>query len=348
MDVQIQPLDHGDSTQRQEGLSYKFQRLRERLRQAILSGELNGKLPGERSLAERFDANPKTLSKALTDLAAEGLLERSIGRGTYVKGSCRTEPGGGRWMILCDTGRTDTALARAFQQACPGSEVVDGPQKLRPSFLNQFDTVIDLSGGSLSHLHRTFLVRGMSVLLIGRESEPYRTHGVTLDRAYAAGTLARDLLLGGHRSILVLEDQGQTAVSRAVRTTAARYEPCAAVQSCGIEELATHLNQGISAILCDGTELAEQARALLATRPSSPELRLVAVGVCEGLAPCTGIFVTPGEVVQAAAQLMAEARIHHPTTLWLSGTYVDRGTARAAAELRLETALPQPTVALSA
>src|SRR5215211_3802276 len=72
-------------------LSYKFQRLREKLRAAILSGEFQGKLPGERALAQRFNVNAKTLSKALTDLAAEGLLDRSIGRGTYVKGSA---PGG--------------------------------------------------------------------------------------------------------------------------------------------------------------------------------------------------------------------------------------------------------------
>src|SRR5689334_12930390 len=67
-------------------LSYKFQRLRERLREAIVSGQLHGKLPGERELARMFKANPKTLSKALTDLAGEGLLDRSEGRGTYVKG----------------------------------------------------------------------------------------------------------------------------------------------------------------------------------------------------------------------------------------------------------------------
>src|SRR3954470_21421446 len=67
-------------------LSYKFQRLREKLRSAIATGELNGKLPGERQLARRFRVNAKTLSKALTDLAAEGLLERSIGRGTFVRG----------------------------------------------------------------------------------------------------------------------------------------------------------------------------------------------------------------------------------------------------------------------
>src|SRR5436309_9081279 len=90
-------------TQRGERLSYKFQRLRERLREAVASGELSGKLPGERELAKRFKANPKTLSKALTDLAAEGLLDRSIGHGTYVRGSApATEQLANRRLILAD------------------------------------------------------------------------------------------------------------------------------------------------------------------------------------------------------------------------------------------------------
>src|ERR1700722_18351557 len=84
----------------ESALSYKFQRLREKLRQAISSGELNGKLPGERALAKRFHVNAKTLSKALTDLAAEGILDRSIGRGTYVKGSAPQPSTQGRWLLL--------------------------------------------------------------------------------------------------------------------------------------------------------------------------------------------------------------------------------------------------------
>ena len=65
-------------------LSYKFQRLRERIRRSILSGEFTGRLPGERALAERYCANAKTINKALGDLAADGLVVRHIGRGTFV------------------------------------------------------------------------------------------------------------------------------------------------------------------------------------------------------------------------------------------------------------------------
>src|SRR5262245_31353394 len=92
---------HPHESQTSAKLSYKFQRLREKLRAAIASGELAGKLPGERQLARRFHVNAKTLSKALTDLAAEGLLDRSIGRGTFVKGTDSAIPAAApdRWLV---------------------------------------------------------------------------------------------------------------------------------------------------------------------------------------------------------------------------------------------------------
>src|SRR5262245_54290204 len=103
--------DHGQDAR----LSYKFQRLRERLRSAIAPGELSGKLPGERQLSRRFRVNAKTLSKALTDLAAEGLLERSIGRGTFVRGQqaaadASTEE---KWLLICDPEQLHTPVVQA-------------------------------------------------------------------------------------------------------------------------------------------------------------------------------------------------------------------------------------------
>src|ERR1700759_704257 len=106
-----------EPTKPDSGLSYKFQRLREKLRQAIASGELSGKLPGERQLAKRFHVNAKTLSKALTDLAAEGLLDRSIGRGTFVKGSGGAIAGeSDRWLVLCDPDQVGSAVIEYLRQ----------------------------------------------------------------------------------------------------------------------------------------------------------------------------------------------------------------------------------------
>src|SRR5205807_2253176 len=131
---------------RQTGMSYKFQRLREKLRRAIETGELSGKLPGERSLARRFHVNAKTLSKALTDLAAEGLLDRSIGRGTYVKGSAPASPAqSGKWLVLCAPEDESPCILEHLRAACPELQTVPCGREMRPSFLNQFTAVINLT-----------------------------------------------------------------------------------------------------------------------------------------------------------------------------------------------------------
>src|SRR5688572_5712964 len=113
-------------------MSYKFQRLREKLRHAIASGELSGKLPGERALARRFHVNAKTLSKALTDLAAEGVLDRSIGRGTYVKGQAPASSAATkRWLVLCDPEDADSCLVRLLKEAEPDLHVATDVTDMR-------------------------------------------------------------------------------------------------------------------------------------------------------------------------------------------------------------------------
>ena len=56
------------------------------LRDLIAGGELRpgGRLPPERSLAERLKVNRATLRKALARLEAEGAITRHVGRGTFV------------------------------------------------------------------------------------------------------------------------------------------------------------------------------------------------------------------------------------------------------------------------
>jgi len=94
-------LDSSDSNS--DGLprlSYKFQRLREEIRVAILRGEFRHRLPGERVLGRRYGANAKTVNKALCDLTGEGLLVRHIGRGTFVAAG-RWQGGDSRQSYTC-------------------------------------------------------------------------------------------------------------------------------------------------------------------------------------------------------------------------------------------------------
>src|SRR5688572_2727685 len=177
-------------------MSYKFQRLREKLRAAIASGELSGKLPGERALAKRFHVNAKTLSKALTDLAAEGVLDRSIGRGTYVKGTAPAPGGGGRWLLLCDEDDADALiLLEHLRRANPDTQSTCGGPAARPSFLNAFSAVIDAASATPEAFLRDLVVRNLNVVAVGREPRMYSMHAVLVDTALGAARIGRDLIL---------------------------------------------------------------------------------------------------------------------------------------------------------
>ena len=149
------------------GLSYKFQRLREKIRQAVASGELVGKLPGERTLAKRFHVNAKTLSKALTDLAAEGVLDRSIGRGTYVKGHGPTKASAKQQLLVCDPDQTTWDVVRLVQTDHPETDIVSDVSSLRPSFLNQFNAVIDLATATPDAFCAISWCRNIPVVVVG-------------------------------------------------------------------------------------------------------------------------------------------------------------------------------------
>ena len=66
----------------------KHQMIEEKLRDMILAGEgvsSNGKLIGERDLAERFGTSRTTLRKAIDSLCNQGMLISLHGKGTFVK-----------------------------------------------------------------------------------------------------------------------------------------------------------------------------------------------------------------------------------------------------------------------
>jgi GntR family transcriptional regulator len=63
----------------------KYHRIYLLLREQLGDGSLAGTLPGEVALAARFGVARVTVRKALEQLAAEGLVERSPGRGTVAR-----------------------------------------------------------------------------------------------------------------------------------------------------------------------------------------------------------------------------------------------------------------------
>ncbi len=310
-------------------LSYKFQRLREQIRRAISSGEFRGKLPGERQLARRFRVNAKTLSKALTDLAGEGLLDRSIGRGTFVKGAVEQHPSGDRWLIICDPAQASANVIRMLQQANPNSQVVTSASNLRPSYLNQFKAVVNFSWETSYEFLRSLVVRNLNVVLVNREPKMLSINSVLVDRAPGAWSLARDLLLWGHRRLLAIEAREQTEVSDAVRNAVRQYDSRAIVQCAQPAEAPDAISRdGITAIICGALPLAKETRQVLdqhgVEMPARVSLGAVAAGI--GQYPCSGYYVPAESKAEAILQLLRDPLVKRPATLWLRGQYVDLGT----------------------
>jgi len=311
------------------GLSYKFQRLRERLRLAVSNGELSGKLPGERQLARKFRVNAKTLSKALTDLAAEGLLDRSIGRGTFVKGAAPSDQArSGRYVIVCEPGHEEDAVVSQLLQICPKALLAANVAALRPSFLNQFEAVIDLTPGISEKFLRDMQVRGMRVVAVNREPDVHSVDTVAVDCALGAASMARDLILGGHRRIAVVESMARSIAGEAAMRTAARYSPAGVVSVCGEDGLTTALNSGATAIICDAVPCAQRVRTTLEKSGLriGIDLSLAAIGTCDTNFPCSGQYVDCTVVAQTIADLLTANSTARPTMIWLAPKWVDRGT----------------------
>jgi len=289
----------------QSSLSYKFQRLREKLRQAVASGELSGKLPGERTLAKRFHVNAKTLSKALTDLAAEGLLERSIGRGTYVKGSAPQVSGGKRWLVLCDAEQAGWEIIQLLRNAQPDLEILTEISSVRPSFLNQFNAVIDLAPETPDAFIRDLVVRNIPVVVVGKEPKTYSTHSVAFDGQLGVSLLGRDLLLAGHRRLAAVEPRGCTVVASSLRLAANRYVPDATVDTCIPEDVPAMVDSGITAFVCQNVELASLIKPQLDNLGIAIPQRvsLAAVGSISDRSARQRILHVPGR----------KSRCHHPT-----------------------------------
>jgi DNA-binding GntR family transcriptional regulator len=54
------------------------------LRARISSGELSGRIPSIKSLAQEYEVSHRTVERALSTLKAEGLVVSLIGKGYYV------------------------------------------------------------------------------------------------------------------------------------------------------------------------------------------------------------------------------------------------------------------------
>lgn len=319
---------HGHSAEddSRAGMSYKFQRLREKIRTAIVTGELTGKLPGERLLARRFHVNAKTLSKALTDLAAEGLLDRSIGRGTYVKGAGPAVERDERWLLLTDAANIESPVVQAIRRINAVAQIANSSVEMRPSFLNPFSAVVNLAADTDESLLRDLIVRNIPIVAVHQQPKNYSTHCVIADSQLGATRLGRDMALGGHRKIAAVEQLGSTQFSSALRQSVSRFDPDAVVEVCSHDDFGHVLKAGATAIACASEELARHVINRLRNMAGHSHISVSAVGVIDAAPPCNGYFCSAAQFAEAVAGLLREPPTSRPATLWLVGAQYDSGT----------------------
>jgi hypothetical protein len=260
-------------------------------------------------------------------LAAEGLLQRSIGRGTFVKGHPSTVVSE-KWLLICDADQVHSPVVQAIAQANPGAQIATDITSVRPSFINPFKAVIDFADTTPDLFLRDLIVRNIQVIAVGREPRTYSSHAVLVDRALGASLLARDLMLGGHTRFFAVERSRQTLIIDAIRRCAARYCPEATVDNGDPRDVPAAIESGATAFICGTRPYAIQVRQQLERQGIAipGRVSLAAVGTGWGEPPCSGYFVHSSQKSESILQLLREKGSHRPVTLWLTGSFIDAGT----------------------
>jgi DNA-binding LacI/PurR family transcriptional regulator len=187
---------------------------------------------------------------------------------------------------------------------------------------------VDLAAATPEAIVRDLLVRGIPVMAVGQEPRTYSVNGVFLDSMLGAAHLTRQLILGGHRHFLAVEERARITVADAIRQTASRYCDDYCVDACPAADVAQAVEYGATACICDSVRAATRVlESLDRAGIAVPEkLSVAAIGWSEKDYPCTGYYVDPRRQAEAVAEILDNGHCGRPTTLWLTGLLVDRQT----------------------
>ncbi len=267
-----------------ERLRYKFQRLRETIRQAIESGDLKRRLPGERELARRFGVNAKTIGKALADLTTEGMLVRRVGRGTFVAGQenrDRVVGSSRRYLWLASSRLEREYVEFMFEIARKrlgamghliSLEYVEPDRRgeipercLELSRLRSLAGMVLFSAAPSRALLADLWRRHLQIVLCNARSLSIKASCVIADYAMGAFELSEHFAQLGHEQIqLVLDRQAKWSsapAQRGYRTAMGRYglEPLAVLQGAADAPVALPDSAAAcSAVVCVGGRIADQ------------------------------------------------------------------------------------------
>ena len=266
------------SKPRTSEMSYKFQRLREKLRARDRVGRAGRQAAGragagqavsrQRQDAEQGADRPGRRGRARPQHRARDLRRREPPRPP------RTATG--RWLLLCDDEDPDALiLLEHLRRANPDTQsTCEGPS-MRPSVLNAFSAVVDAAAATPESFLRDLVVRNLTVVAVGREARMYSMHAVLVDAALGGARIARDLLLAGHRKLAAVESRGSSVLISSMRATAARLAPEASVDAFSPEDAGRLGESGVTAVVCDSAATAapRSARRWRGPRKRAPAPR---------------------------------------------------------------------------
>jgi hypothetical protein len=147
--------------------------------------------------------------------------------------------------------------------------------------------------------------------------------------------LARDLIMGGHNHIAVVESLPRSMVGHAAKQAATRYGPEAIVSPCTTATVLAAIDAGATAIICDAIPAAREVRRVLdAAGVQAPrDVSLAAIGCCDAPYPCSGQYVSCADMVSAVMDLIGTTGAQRPAVVWMVPKWVDQGTTGAVPRL---------------
>jgi DNA-binding LacI/PurR family transcriptional regulator len=190
--------------------------------------------------------------------------------------------------------------------------------------------VIDFGAQTPDAFIRDLVVRNVPLVSVNREPGAYSLNSVGVDRYLGASNAARDLVLSGHREIVVVESLQRSVVGAAAKQAAAGYAPDARVRVVAKSDVVAAVREGATAVICECTETGRDVRGLLeqAGLRIPEDVSLATIGCCDDQYPTSGYFADVRTVAQNVVDLLRGGNHHRPAVIWLAPHRVDRGTIR--------------------
>ena len=202
----------------------RHEQVQDALRDLIRSGKLSEgeKLPADTDLAQRFGVSKMTAHRALQSLAVEGWVTRTVGRGTFV--SRRPASNALRRVVLAFGAAASSVLGSDYygslyrgisDELGERVELTLSPETFTAAHLPAADGVLVLAPRESSLKSVRALLRvNRPVVLVGGHWDGVDLPSVDSDNAAAAREVVAHLAERGHRTLVLLYAEPETANTR--------------------------------------------------------------------------------------------------------------------------------------